>query len=68
MLQQCAGTLQMQRVSGWRLAHLRSEQNGADRFPPVWTVEQQEACFMVRDASLAYAYVKVDQGDALASL
>ena len=41
--QQCAGTLQLQRVSGWRLAHLRSEQNSADRFPPVWAVEQQES-------------------------
>jgi len=31
------------------------------RFPPLWTVEQQETCFMLRDAnrpaaSLAYVY------------
>jgi hypothetical protein len=35
------------------------------RFPPPWTVERQEACFIVRDASgqaLAYVYFEDEPG------
>jgi hypothetical protein len=35
------------------------------RFPPPWTVEQQDACFVVRDQSgqaLAYVYFEEEPG------
>jgi len=35
------------------------------RFPPPWSVDEQEACFTVRDASgqaLAYVYFEDEQG------
>jgi hypothetical protein len=35
------------------------------RFPPPWTVEEQPACFVVRDASgqvLAYVYFEDEPG------
>jgi hypothetical protein len=36
------------------------------RFPPPWTVEQQEACFAVRDhngQALAYVYFEESRGE-----
>jgi hypothetical protein len=35
------------------------------RFPPPWTVEEQDACFVVRDhkgRQLAYVYFEEEQG------
>jgi hypothetical protein len=35
------------------------------RFPPPWTIEEQDACFVVRDANgqqLAYIYFEDDRG------
>jgi hypothetical protein len=37
----------------------------ARRFPPPWSVDEQEACFIVRDASgqaLAYVYFEEEPG------
>jgi len=34
------------------------------RFPPPWSVEQQDACFVVRDHSLAIRTTKIIQGRA----
>jgi len=34
------------------------------RFPPPWSVEQQDACFVVRDHSLATRTTKIIQGRA----
>jgi hypothetical protein len=37
----------------------------ARRFPPPWTVEEQDACFVVRDANgqqLAYIYFEDEPG------
>jgi hypothetical protein len=39
--------------------------NAPRRFPPPWTVEQQDACFVVRDHSgqqLAYVYFEDEPG------
>jgi hypothetical protein len=35
------------------------------RFPPPWTVEEKDACFIVRDNNrhaLAYVYFEIEQG------
>ena len=40
------------------------------RFPPPWTVEEQAACFIVRDDSgqaLAYVYFEEEPGRRLAA-
>jgi hypothetical protein len=40
----------------------------ARRFPPPWSVEEQDACFVVRDASgqaLSYVYYESEPGPAL---
>jgi hypothetical protein len=39
--------------------------NPARRFPPPWSVEEQEACFVVRDQNgqaLAYVYFEEEPG------
>jgi hypothetical protein len=39
--------------------------NPARRFPPPWSVEEQPACFVVRDANgraLAYVYFEDEPG------
>jgi len=50
----------------------RIDNDGADwrvpehrRFPPLWTVEEQPACYVVRDhnkQALAYIYFEEEQG------
>jgi hypothetical protein len=40
------------------------------RFPPPWSIEEQEACFIVRDANgqaLAYPYFKEEPGQRAAA-
>jgi hypothetical protein len=42
--------------------------NGGRRFPPPWSVEEQEACFVVRDQDgqqLAYVYFRGRAGAAI---
>jgi len=41
------------------------------RFPPLWSVEEQDACFVVRDHSgqnLAYVYFEDELPDLLLGL
>jgi hypothetical protein len=43
----------------------REELLNARRFPPPWTVEEQDACFIVRDhggQALAYVYFEDEAG------
>ena len=44
---------------------MAAARSAADRFPPPWTVEETEACFIVRDATgqaLAYVYFEEEPG------
>lgn len=43
---------------------------GSSRFPPPWTVEDGDTCFVVKDASgqsLAYVYYEDDPGRRVAA-
>ena len=46
----------------------RSNWRAASRFPPPWSVEETNACFIVRDAdgqALAYVYFEEEPGPPL---
>ena len=43
----------------------------ARRFPPPWSVEETDACFIVRDAgrqALAYVYFEEEPGNTLSEV
>ena len=52
-------------ASGCRPRRAFSLMPSARRFPPPWTVEEKDACFIVRDNNrhaLAYVYFELEQG------
>jgi hypothetical protein len=60
---------EMQRRKGTRIAeHLKrssSSQMSSRRFPPPWSAEETDACFIIRDANgqaLAYVYFEDEPG------
>jgi hypothetical protein len=49
----------------WQLASIGQRVTSSRRFPPPWTVEKTDPCFIVKDhagTSLAYAYFEDESG------